>query len=508
MNKFSNSIPMTTQVLKVFEDEQKDIRFTKVKIWLMHLGANRNGSFFTKEVVEKAIPTLSNTPIMGSIGLNYFGEEDFLGHESDLKITEDGELKFINKTVPFGVIPETNNAKFEMRIGDDMIEREYLTVEGILWNKWEDAIELIYGKNGVTGQSMELSDNYTGYFDGETFKFDSFEFYGACLLGDDVLPAMNSSTVELKYSSHTKEFIDDKLKEYNITFASIEGGSKLENNKVNFDNENSDDFGLDLDDVENGLKTIEENKKSTDEEPKNEDFGLDLDNVQEDLDKIGKGKNTEDSVKSDTDDGSHSSDSDDSESEVVHEEPQPSGGKSTKKRPNKKDTSKKVEESPVSNGVEKPIDLVKGDIETVDEVGNVHGKIREAQENLPKPSELIIVGDVEYSVSDIEELLSKVNQLEKVEVKYTQLKEQVHQEKVQELFNKYSDKLTSEEIKTLKIKSNEITVDELETQIFAIIGKKSFSTKPNTETNVSISKIGLSFSNAKANTLDAILEEL
>src|SRR5699024_11068866 len=141
----------------------------------------------------------------------------------------------------------------------------------------------------------------------------------------------------------------------------------------------------------------------------------------------------------------------------------------------------------------------------VDEVGNVHGKIREAQENLPKPSELIIVGDVEYSVSDIEELLSKVNQLEKVEVKYTQLKEQVHQEKVQELFNKYSDKLTSEEIKTLKIKSNEITVDELETQIFAIIGKKSFSTKPNTETNVSISKIGLSFSNAKANTLDAIL---
>ena len=143
---FSNSIPMSTQLLSKYESEDNDIRFTKVKIWLMHLGANRNASIFNKDVVEKAIPTLANTPIMASVGFNMFDNKDFEGHESDIEISENGELKFVNKTFPFGVIPENNNAKFETRLGDDMIEREYLTCEGILWNKWEDAVEIIYGK--------------------------------------------------------------------------------------------------------------------------------------------------------------------------------------------------------------------------------------------------------------------------------------------------------------------------------------------------------------------------
>ncbi|WP_415408910.1 hypothetical protein [Staphylococcus agnetis] len=513
MNNFSNSIPMSTQVLNVFEDAQNDIRFTKVKIWLMHLGENRNGSVFTREVVENAIPTLANTPIMGSIGLNNYGEEDFYGHESDLEITEDGELKLINKTIPYGVIPESNNAKFEKRIGDDMIEREYLTVEGILWNKWEDAINLIHGKNGVTGQSMELSDNYTGYYDGELFNFDSFEFYGACLLGDDILPAMNNSTVELKYSSHTRNFIDDKLKEYQTRFASLKGGTLLEINKTNFDSDSSEDFGLELNNVEEGLKTIEENKKSSKEDKKDEDFGLELDNVEQDLEKIGKGKSTKQEV-SDSSEEDDSSVSETKESDPVKEkeneksveEPSTKDKEAPKKRAPKKPAPKKDSDSPTKK--DKSKETLLKDVETVDEIGKVHGDIRKSQEKLPKPSELIIVGGVEYSVKDVEELLNKAKQLETVSVEYSNLKEQVHNEKVQSLFNKYSDRLTSEEIESLKSKSNEITINDLETQIFAIIGRKSFSSKTQSEEKVSISKIGLSFSNNKANTLDAILEEL
>lgn len=115
MNKFSNSLPMSTQVLKTFESEENDLRFTKVKIWLMHLGENLNGSFFKQEVVEKAIPTLANTPIMGSISL-IENRKDFLGHETDLVITDEGNIKEINTTVPFGVIPEDNNAQLKLEL--------------------------------------------------------------------------------------------------------------------------------------------------------------------------------------------------------------------------------------------------------------------------------------------------------------------------------------------------------------------------------------------------------
>ena len=233
MKNFSNTIPMETKLLEKYESPNSDIRFTKVKIWLMHLGLNRNGSIFTKEVVQKAIPSLANTPIMASVGLNTWGVKDFEGHESDIEVSEDGELRFINKTFPFGVIPENNNAKFETRVGDDMIEREYLTVEGLLWNKWEDAVDILYGKHGVTGQSMELSDEYKGYFDGENFEFTEFQFFGACLLGDDVLPAMSNSTVELKYADSTKKYIDDKLKVFNtINFESEQGGKTLAKDKL------------------------------------------------------------------------------------------------------------------------------------------------------------------------------------------------------------------------------------------------------------------------------------
>ena len=55
MNKSSNSIPMSTQLLEEYTSEDGDIRFTKVKLWLMHTGLNLNGSVFNKDVVEKAI---------------------------------------------------------------------------------------------------------------------------------------------------------------------------------------------------------------------------------------------------------------------------------------------------------------------------------------------------------------------------------------------------------------------------------------------------------------------
>lgn len=448
MSKFSNTIPMRTQLLEKYESAEQDIRFTKVKIWLMHLGLNRNGSIFTKEVVQKAIPSLANTPIMASVGLNSWGVKDFEGHESDIEVSEDGELRFINKTFPFGVIPENNNTKFETRVGDDMIEREYLTVEGILWNKWEDAVDILYGKHGVTGQSMELSDEYKGYFDGENFEFTEFQFFGACLLGDEVLPAMNNSTVELKYADSTKKYIDEKLKVFNtINFDSKQGGTTLAKDKL--ENE-----------------AVEETKFEEAEDV--------VEETQSDLDNA----DTEEEVKVETD----------SEAEELKEQ------------------EEKEEDAEVKAEADLPAgkDSVSVDEQTVEEVA----EIKAQEEEIPNPTERILIAGIEYSVEDLEKLVKDFNELS---TKYSTLQADVHSEKVEGLLNKYSNVLDKEDVAELKADASKLSIEDLETKIFAVIGRKSFSAKKveQKQPEYSISQIKLSTGKfSTGNKLDDLVNKL
>lgn len=446
MRKISNSVPMSTQLLEKYEIPEKDIRFTKVKIWLMHTGLNENGSVFTKEVVNKAIPTLANTPIMGAITSDYFGDKDFKGHESAIEVSEDGEVKFVNKTIPFGVIPEFNNAKWETRLGDDMIEREYLTVEGLLWNKWDDAIDIIYGKHGVTGQSMELSEDYSGIVNGDTFEFTHFQFYGACLLGDNVEPAMNNSTVEIKFAKNTKEFIEDKVNLFTKLTFNKEGGNDQVSNKE-----------------ETNFEEVKEEAVSA---------------------------------------------------EVTEEEKQePEVEKEAPKR--KRATRKKKEEPAVEEekeevaAEEQPVvEKITVEEQSIDDVAKIREEKRKEQEELPNPVDLITVAGEGYSVQDIENLIAERNEFQ---VKYETLAKEVHEEKVEALFNKYSKALSSEEISELKEKAQNFSVEELETQICAVIGKNTFSNKnfsKEEKQEVKFSKVNTLVTNKPANKLDEILNNL
>ncbi len=195
--KVDTTIPILFQKLNAYEAE--DTRFLKVKIWLMHTGENLNGSYFDKSVVEAAIPTLANTPILAYIEDNSDNEKDFSDHRMVL-VKEDGQykVKYIGQAI--GTIPETNNAKFELRLCDDGVEREFLTVEGIVWQKWDDPID-IFNRDVVKAQSMEIHSDYKGEWkDDKLFHFTEFKFYGACALGKDVLPAMKNASIEAQFS--------------------------------------------------------------------------------------------------------------------------------------------------------------------------------------------------------------------------------------------------------------------------------------------------------------------
>lgn len=195
MSKVERKIPVMFQKLNDYDD-----RFMSVKIWLMHTGQNFNGSYFSKDVVQAAIPSLANTPILGYI-IDDDGEPDFNEHKMVLSKNSKGryELRYIGQA--YGVIPETNNAQFETKVCDDGIEREFLTVEGLLWNKW-DIPEEIMLRDLVKNQSMELDEDYEGYYDNndKLFHFTKIKFFGACILGDDVSPAMKGADIEVNFS--------------------------------------------------------------------------------------------------------------------------------------------------------------------------------------------------------------------------------------------------------------------------------------------------------------------
>jgi hypothetical protein len=200
---------------------QLDDRFVKVKIWLMHLGKNYNGSIFTKDAVLRAMDSLKNTPILGYIEESKLGEKDFRGHEVEL-VVEGGNLKMKYIGQAFGVIPENCNPRFEFKKGDTDEELEYLVVDGLMWTKFDDAINIL-NTHGEVSQSMELHDDYDGYFDEDGyFVFTRFSFYGACLLGQDVLPAMQKASVEISFSANVsvyQEEIARKLEEYRLAFS-------------------------------------------------------------------------------------------------------------------------------------------------------------------------------------------------------------------------------------------------------------------------------------------------
>jgi hypothetical protein len=220
-------IPLIFQ--KVQDYEANDTRFTKVKIWLMHLHENLNGSYFSKEVVTEAIPTLANTPILAFIEENSDGEIDFSDHRMVL-VKKDGEIsiKYLGQAI--GVIPSDNNAHFETRLCDDGIEREFLVCEGLIWNKWDDPID-IFNRDVIKWQSMELHDDYEGYWgDDGLFHFTKFKFFGACALGKDVLPAMRNATIEAQFS-YNDIFRDIQEKMEQFKAFSQEGGQVMEDVK-------------------------------------------------------------------------------------------------------------------------------------------------------------------------------------------------------------------------------------------------------------------------------------
>lgn len=208
-------IPIQFEKINSYDIE--DSRYTKVKVKVLHTGLNLNNSIFTKEVVTNAIPSIFNCPILAYVVCKEDGTKDYSDHREVLVI-EKNDIKIVYKGMPYGVIPESSKVEWNTYKCSDGIEREYLEIEGLIWNKLEDSEILL--KDGIKSQSMELQiSSIEGEYNEENhYVFTSFKFDGFTMLGDDVCPAMIDSTVSTNFSYNIDE-IKTKLEQYNTYFS-------------------------------------------------------------------------------------------------------------------------------------------------------------------------------------------------------------------------------------------------------------------------------------------------
>ena len=118
--------------------ESNNPLFSVGKIYVMHTGENPNGSYISKETVERNLKTISNIPIIGEFSVE---AENFKGHGGEVLITEEGEMNYIHTTSPLGVVPESADIYWESITDKEGVEREYLVVDGIyMWNRYEKEV--------------------------------------------------------------------------------------------------------------------------------------------------------------------------------------------------------------------------------------------------------------------------------------------------------------------------------------------------------------------------------
>ena len=247
------------------EVSNKDTRFLKVTIDVLNTGANYNGSYFSKEVVDENIDTIKNTPILGFIKYDdYTRENDFKGHEYVIKRTENDVEQFYNGSC-YGVIPESCNPRWITKTTDTGEELETLQVDGLMWEKFSDATGILK-RDSEKSQSMELyASSIEGYDDENDglFHFKKFSFDGCCLLGEGVQPAMLDANVRVNdVNFSVNDFVKSLQSELNDKFTmfsklidekNVQGGVRnmpedIKDNKVIEDVET--DFSEDVADDE------------------------------------------------------------------------------------------------------------------------------------------------------------------------------------------------------------------------------------------------------------------
>lgn len=226
---------MGEKVLVNFNAKIKPVKpinseFTLCKAYVMALGKNRNMSYFSKEAVEDAMPTLFNIPVVGHIYIDEDGGYKMGGHDIAL-VQNGGEYVFQSLCVPFGTVPQQDNYYFEDITEPNGETHTYLVADIILWTaRYPELEKAIYSDEIYFGQSMEINPLETAPLAEEKSytSITKYEYSALCLLGksDDpdyhVEPCFPAARVEPYKFSADNEFqklMDELIAELNLCYS-------------------------------------------------------------------------------------------------------------------------------------------------------------------------------------------------------------------------------------------------------------------------------------------------
>ena len=211
---------------------------SKCEIKVLYLGENRNHSYITKEVAADMAKTLRGAPIVG-----YFREEkeDFADHGHRVILDDEG-VKFECLTKPYGFVSPDAQVWFQTFEDEDdfgnKVEREYLMTTGYLWTGQFEECQVAVTEGRP--QSMELDEETldgnwstnvkTGM---DFFIINDAIFSKLCILGDDVEPCFEGSSVKAPEVSTSFTKVDESFRNtlytmmQDLKFA-LEGGRNME----------------------------------------------------------------------------------------------------------------------------------------------------------------------------------------------------------------------------------------------------------------------------------------
>ena len=207
------------------------------EIKVLYVGENRNRSFITKEVATEMAKTLRGAPIVGAYSEK---NEDFGDHGQQMIIDNDG-IKFNCLTKPYGFVSPDAKVWFQTFTDTDdfgnEIEREYLMTTGYLWTEQFPECKPVIEEGRP--HSMELDEKTleghwatnqkTGI---DFFIINDAIFSKLCILGNDVEPCFEGSSVTKPEVSASFTKVDDNFKNtlfnmmQELTFA-LKGGQKM-----------------------------------------------------------------------------------------------------------------------------------------------------------------------------------------------------------------------------------------------------------------------------------------
>ena len=190
---------------------------SKCEIKVFYLGKNRNSTSIDKATAEHMAKTLRGAPIVG-----YYRPDkgDFFDHGDQVIYDGDG-IHFQNLTKPYGFVDPAADVWFqefeEFNEDGSSVLRTYLMTTGYLWTgQYEEAQQVLM--EGGKPHSMELDeDSMMGFWskeandDHEFFIINDAIFSKLCILGDDVEPCFEGSSITAPNVSKTFS-LDNKFK--------------------------------------------------------------------------------------------------------------------------------------------------------------------------------------------------------------------------------------------------------------------------------------------------------